>query len=102
MTHIKICPIVEACSERDIASFFYVEKSLTPKTLWFIFDGVEEICGPYQSEKIANQELDMYIEELYFLDYYPNPYVDFILEDEYEELAYKEKFYKTKEIKNGF
>ncbi len=75
---------------------------MTPKKLWFIFDGVEEICGPYYSEKMANQELDMYVEELYFLDYYPNPYVDFILEDEYEESAYKEKFYKTKEIKNGF
>lgn len=71
---------------------------MTPKKLWFIFDGVEEVCGPYDSEKIAQQELDMYIEELYFLDYFPNPYIDFIEQDDYTESAYKEKFYKIKVI----
>lgn len=74
---------------------------MTPKKLWFIFDGVEEVCGPYDSKKIAQQELDMYIEELYFLDYFPNPYVDFVEQDDYTESAYKEKFYKAKEKKDG-
>ena len=61
---------------------------MTPKKLWFIFDGVEEVCGPYDSAKIAQEELDMYIEELYFLDYFPNPYVDFIEQDDYTCLLY--------------
>lgn len=74
---------------------------MIPKKLWFIFDGVDEICGPYESESLAKICLKEYIDEVYFLDYYPNPYVDFILEDEYEESAYKEKFYKTKEKINA-
>lgn len=50
--------------------------------MWYVFDALEIIMGPYATKQQAEGDMSLHIKELYLLDYYPNPYVDFIEEDE--------------------
>ncbi|MNQ26056.1 hypothetical protein D3C85_392820 [compost metagenome] len=45
---------------------------------WYVFDNLEIVMGPYETKQWAEDCLQEQIDELYFLEYYPNPYVDFI------------------------
>lgn len=50
--------------------------------MFYIFDALEMVMGPYSTYKEAERDMDLHIEELNLLDYYPNPYVDYIEEEE--------------------
>lgn len=73
---------------------------LNSRKLWYVFDGCELLWGPFDTEKDAQIDLDMMVEECYLLDDFPNPYVDFIWEDEYIEQPHKERIVKRKK-QNG-
>ena len=46
-----------------------------------MFDALEIIMGPYETKKQAENDMNLHVDELYLLDHYPNPCVDFIEED---------------------
>lgn len=48
--------------------------------MYYVFDALEIILGPYDTHKEAEWELTMMVEECYLLDDFPNPYVDYIEE----------------------
>ena len=54
--------------------------------MYYVFDALEIIMGPYDSYKEAERDLDIQVTECYLEDDFPNPYIDFI-EDEDEALA---------------
>lgn len=55
--------------------------------MWYVFDALEIVMGPYTTKEQAEADMKLHIEELYLLDYHPNPYVDFIEEDENDILT---------------
>lgn len=52
--------------------------------MYYVFDALEIILGPYDTHKEAETDLILMIEECYLLDDYPNPYVDYIEEGDLE------------------
>lgn len=71
-------------------------------TQYYIFDTLEIIMGPYETVNEARVDMDLHIDELYLLDYYPEPYIDYIDEGEFGEYtAYddvkRERIIKRKE-----
>lgn len=48
--------------------------------MYYVFDALEIIMGPYDSYAEAKQDLDLQVTECYLEDDYPNPYVDYIEE----------------------
>lgn len=54
---------------------------------FYIFDNLEIIMGPYETVNEARADMDLHIDELYLLDYYPEPYIDVIVSDEFEGYA---------------
>lgn len=46
--------------------------------MYYVFDALEIIMGPYDSYKEAQSDLDLQVTECYLEDDYPNPYVDYI------------------------
>lgn len=69
--------------------------------MFYVFDALEIIMGPYESYEIAKRDMDFMCDECYLEDDFPNPYVDFIEEnvDEDEALAYpkRERIIKRKQ-----
>lgn len=47
---------------------------------WYVFDALEIVMGPYESRELAEIDMQEQIKECYFLEYYPNPYVDSLVE----------------------
>ena len=47
-------------------------------TEWWVFDNLEMVMGPYLTKEEAEADMKMHIDELYLLEYYPNPYVDYL------------------------
>lgn len=65
---------------------------------YYIFESCQIILGPYDSYQEAKIDMNLHIDELYLLDYYPKPYVDFIPdEDETQAYAKRERIIKRKE-----
>lgn len=66
--------------------------------MFYVFDALEIIMGPYESYEIAKKDMDLMCDECYLEDDYPNPYVDEIV-DEDETLAYpkRERILKRKQ-----
>jgi hypothetical protein len=57
---------------------------------YYIFDNLEIIMGPYETVNQARADMDLHIDELYLLDYYPEPYIDTIGmfdDEEFEEYS---------------
>lgn len=52
--------------------------------MYYVFDALEIIMGPYDTHKEAETDLTLMIEECHLLDDYPNPYVDYIEEGDLE------------------
>lgn len=52
---------------------------------YYIFDNIEIIMGPYDTWKEASDDLDLHQSELYMDLYYPQPYIDVIDDEEFEE-----------------
>lgn len=52
--------------------------------MYYIFDNIEIIMGPYETLKQAQDDLDMHHQELYLDLYYPEPYIDYLM-DEFED-----------------
>lgn len=52
--------------------------------MYYIFDNIEIIMGPYETLKQAQDDLDMHQQELYLDLYYPEPYIDYLM-DEFED-----------------
>lgn len=48
--------------------------------MYYVFDALEIIMGPYDSYKDAESDMDLMVTECYLEDDYPNPYVDYIEE----------------------
>ena len=48
---------------------------------WYVFDVLEIIMGPYDTEEEAIRYLDIFVTECYLLDQFPNPYIQFMEED---------------------
>lgn len=46
--------------------------------MWYVFDALEIIMGPYLTKEQAEVDMRLHINELYLLDDYPNPYVDYL------------------------
>lgn len=61
--------------------------------MWYVFDALEIIMGPYDTREQAEADLDLHIIELYLLEQYPNPYVDYIEEYPVETLVRLQNIY---------
>lgn len=46
--------------------------------MWYVFDALEIIMGPYLTKEQAVADMNLHINELYLLDHYENPYVDYL------------------------
>ena len=46
--------------------------------MWWVFDNVEIVMGPYETKERAERDMEEHTDELYLLDYYPHPYVDYL------------------------
>lgn len=55
--------------------------------MWYVFDALEIIMGPYQTKEQANADMKLHTDELYLLDHYENPYTDYIEEEFLEALV---------------
>lgn len=65
--------------------------------MYYVFDAVEMIMGPFESFQEAQYQLDLFITECYLLDDYPNPYVDFMEDyDENLNFAKRERIIKRR------
>lgn len=49
--------------------------------MYYVFDALELIMGPYDSYEEALRDMNFMCEECYLEDDYPNPYVDYIDEE---------------------
>lgn len=60
-------------------------------------DNLEIVSEGYETEESAKDSLKEWIEELYCLDYYPNPYVSYIEEDYFNIEDFEYELYKWAE-----
>lgn len=65
--------------------------------MWYIMDNLEIVSEGYETEQEAKTELKLWIEEIYFLDYYPNPYVEYLEEDYFNIEDFEYELYKWAE-----
>lgn len=65
---------------------------------WYIFDALEIIGEGFETEEYAELTLKEWIEEIYFLDYYPNPRVEYLQEDEVDGGAVRESKLKERKV----
>jgi hypothetical protein len=65
--------------------------------MWYVMDAMEIIMGPYETEANAQSDFDLNVEELYFLDDYPNAYIDYIEEDYFNIEDFEYELYKWAE-----
>lgn len=65
--------------------------------MWYVFDALEIIMGPYECEANAQSDFDLNVEEFYFLDDYPNAYIDFMEEDYFNIEDWEYEHYKWAE-----
>lgn len=63
---------------------------------WYVFDALEMIMGPYETEQEAIRWLDILITECYLLDQFPNPVIDYLQEDEVDGGAVGENIGKKR------
>lgn len=54
--------------------------------MWYVFDALEIIMGPYETKEQAESDMKLHTDELYLLDNYENPYTDYIEENICESL----------------
>lgn len=64
---------------------------------WYVFDALEIIMGPYETEKEAIRYLDIFVTECYLLDQFPNPRVEYIEEDYFNIEDFEYELYKWAE-----
>jgi len=65
--------------------------------MYYIMDNLEIVSEGYETEEWAKAVLKEWIEELYFLDYYPNPYIEYIEEDYFNIEDFEYELYKWAE-----
>lgn len=63
---------------------------------WYVFDALEIIMGPYETEQEAIRYLDIFVTECYLLDQFPNPVIDYLQEDEVDGWAVRENIRKKR------
>lgn len=49
--------------------------------MWWVFDALEIVSGPYAFKEQAEADMKLHIDELYLLEHYLNPYVDYLGEE---------------------
>lgn len=64
---------------------------------WYVFDALEMIMGPYETEEEAIRELDIFVTECYLLDQFPNPHIKFMEEDYFNIEDWEYEYYKWAE-----
>lgn len=64
---------------------------------WYVFDALEIIIGPYETEEEAIRELDIFVTECYLLDQFPNPHIEFMEEDYFNIEDWEYEHYKWAE-----
>lgn len=69
---------------------------------YYIFDTLEIIAGPYETVIEALDDMDLHINELYLLDYYPEPYIDCIDSDEFESYTPEMDMKRERIVKRRF
>lgn len=66
--------------------------------MWYVFDALEIVSEGFETYDDAATELKWWIEEIYFLDYYPNPRIEYLQEDEVDGGAVRESKLKERKV----